>query len=59
MTVDEIRADVWAASERLIAHEIAKNFAAVAATYSPDAVLQAANRPVWVECETSVQAKHP
>jgi ketosteroid isomerase-like protein len=58
MTVDQIRAEVWAASERLIADEIAKNFEAVAGTYTPDAVLQAANRPAWVGRETILQGYH-
>lgn len=58
MTEDQIRAEVWAASERLIAEEIARDFDAVAATYAPDAVHQPANRPAWVGRENILQAYH-
>ncbi len=40
-----VEGEVRAASERLISHEIAKNFETVASVYAPDAVLQVANRP--------------
>ena len=40
-----VEEEVRAASERLISHEIAKNFETVASIYAPDAALQAANMP--------------
>ena len=46
-TVEEIQAEVWAASEAMIKDEAARNFEEVSRYYSTDAVLLASNLPHW------------